>query len=180
MVYEEIIIAGFGGQGILFAGKVLAHAAMCENKYVTYMPSYGAEVRGGTAFCHTVISDTEIASPVITEPTSAVILNTPSKEKFEGKIRKGGVIVLNTSLIGESHRRDDLHYLDVDATVIAEKLGNVRAANMVMIGAYAGKTKIVSLDGLVASFKEVFGSAKQELVVLNEKAIREGWGIGNG
>jgi 2-oxoglutarate ferredoxin oxidoreductase subunit gamma len=180
MLYHEIIIAGFGGQGILFAGKVLAHAAMCENKFVTYMPSYGAEVRGGTAFCHTVISDSEIASPVITEPTSAIILNTPSKEKFEVKVRKGGVIVLNISLIGQSHRRDDVSYLDVDATVIAERLGNVRAANMVMIGAYAGSTKIVTLDGLLASFKEVFGSYKQELVILNEKAIREGWVIGHG
>ncbi|HRZ87599.1 MAG TPA: 2-oxoacid:acceptor oxidoreductase family protein, partial [bacterium] len=155
MIHEEIIIAGFGGQGILYAGKVLATAAMREDRQVTYLPSYGAEVRGGTAFCHTVIAEEEIATPVVTDPTAAVILNTPSKEKFEGKVRKGGLIVLNTSLTGDIHKRADAAYVDVDATEIAERLGNVRATNMVMVGAFAGRARIVPLEALVSASAEL-------------------------
>lgn len=179
MIYEEIIIAGFGGQGILFSGKVLAKAAVDEGKFVTYMPSYGAEVRGGTAFCHVVISDTEIASPAILAPNNAIIMNTPSKEKFENKVKPRGLIVLNTSLTGDNHKREDVVYVDAEATSTAEKLGNVRAANMVMIGAFAGKKKLVSADSLVKAFNEQFESPRKELYALNERAIMEGYKIGN-
>ncbi|MFC2149375.1 2-oxoacid:acceptor oxidoreductase family protein [Candidatus Auribacterota bacterium] len=178
---EEIIISGFGGQGILLAGKVLADAAMREGKNVMYMPSYGAEVRGGTAFCYVIISDRDIPSPVVSNPDTAIILNEPSKLRFEGKIKRGGLMLLNTSMTDDEHRRDDIDYICTGASEKAKEMGNERAANMILLGAYSGRKNMISIDALINSFNEMYGHhhKKKELFILNEKALREGWARAN-
>ncbi|MDP8263440.1 MAG: 2-oxoacid:acceptor oxidoreductase family protein [Candidatus Ancaeobacter aquaticus] len=177
---RKIIISGSGGQGILLAGKVLADAAIKEGKEVTYMPSYGAEVRGGTANVNVIISDEEIASPVVLVPDTVLVFNAPSKDKFEGLVKTGGLMVVNDSIVTKKEKRTDIDYLFISATDIAQTHGSIKSANMVMLGAYSGKTNVISIKSLIASFNEMFGHKKEELRKINEIAIREGWTRGNG
>lgn len=167
----KIVIGGFGGQGVVLAGTVLARAAMAENRYVTQMVSYGAEMRGGTANSTVVISDSEIASPVIERPDVAIILNQPALDKFEELIVSGGLAVVNTSLVGREVQREDLEVVKVAATETANRLGNVRVANIVALGAFIGQTGVVKTASVVRAIEELFLEKKPGLVEINKKAL---------
>jgi 2-oxoglutarate ferredoxin oxidoreductase subunit gamma len=174
---EEIIIAGFGGQGVKFAGTLLAQGAVEEGLQVTFFPSYGAEMRGGTANCSLIISDEKIGSPVVTNPSVVLALNQPSLDKFEERMQAKGLLIVNSSLIDREATRKDLETIKVPATETAEKLGNVKAANMVILGAYLKKRKIISLENMISSLPKVLGVRKKSLVEINEKALQEGNGF---
>jgi 2-oxoglutarate ferredoxin oxidoreductase subunit gamma len=177
--YEDVIIAGFGGQGILFIGKLLAYAVMKEGRNVTWIPSYGPEMRGGTANCTVVVSDEEIGSPVITNPRSLIIMNNPSLEAFEPRLKTGGLLVVNTSLVTLQPKRTDVNIVKVPANEIAIEVGNDKVANMVMLGAYIAKTKIVVKENILEALKKVLGKEKEELFELNKIAFEKGIEIGN-
>ena len=171
---EKIVIAGFGGQGVVLAGNVLAQTALLENKNVAAMVSYGAEVRGGTANCTIIISDDEIASPVVDNPTMAIILNQPSLDKFENKMVKNGLIFLNSSLIETEVKRIDLDVIKVPATAIANELGNVRVANLVLLGAFVKKTNILDLNNVIENLDKFLPKRKHDLLEINKKALQKG------
>ena len=170
----KIIIGGFGGQGVVLAGTVLAKAAMSEDKHVTQMVSYGAEMRGGTANSTVVISDTEIASPVIERPDAAILLNQPSLDKFEGRIASGGLVVINSSLVSREVQRRDLEVVKIEATEIANRLGNVRVANIVALGAFIEKTNLLKTQSVERSIEELFSEKKAGLIEINKKALAKG------
>ncbi len=169
---EEIICAGFGGQGIMFLGRLLASVAMKEGKFVTWMPSYGAEVRGGTAHSMVVISDKEVASPVVTSPATAIVMNQPSLDKFLPKTKPKGLIIINTSLARMDNSKADLDILKIPATEMAAQLGNVKVANMVVLGAYLAKKKIFPLEGAIHALRETMTTQLQKL---NEEAVKAGF-----
>jgi len=170
----KTVFAGFGGQGVLSMGLNLAQAGMLEGKYVTYLPAYGAEVRGGTANCTISISDEEIASPVAASPTYVVAMNQPSMVRFQNKIQAGGVLFLNSSLTQETVSRGDIEIVNVPANAVAEKMGNVKSANMIMLGAFIKKTNLVNLqsliDGLAVALK-----GNQKLIKINKEALSAGY-----
>jgi 2-oxoglutarate ferredoxin oxidoreductase subunit gamma len=170
----KIIIGGFGGQGVVLAGTVLAKAAMSEDKHVTQMVSYGAEMRGGTANSTVVISDTEIASPVIERPDAAILLNQPSLDKFEERIVNGGLVVVNSSLVAREVERQDLDVVKIPATETANNLGNVRVANIVALGAFVEQTGIVKMASVEGALEELFSEKKAGLIEINKKALAEG------
>ena len=169
----EVQFAGFGGQGIMVMGKILAHAAMEEGFEVTWVPSYGPEMRGGTAYCTFVVIDQPIGSPVIKNPTHLVAMNRPSLEKFSNTIKPGGLIFINGSLISVRSGRDDVRELIVPVIEIARDLGTVKAANVVALAAFVAKSGMVSIEALKASIEEEF-AAKKKLIPLNMKAVEEG------
>ena len=169
----EIKFAGFGGQGILLSAKLLAYAAMKQDFFVAWVPSYGPEMRGGTAYCTVVISDKRIGSPIIKNPSHLVAMNRPSLEKFANDVKPGGVIFINSSLIPTRSGRDDIIELVVPANDIAIKAGSVRAANIVALSAFAAKADIVDMQLLKDCVKEEF-SAKTKIIPLNMKAFDEG------
>jgi len=171
---EEIIMAGSGGQGIMFAGTLLAHAAMDEGLNVTYFPSYGAEMRGGTANCTVIISDENIGSPVVTNPSTLLAMNEDSLERFASKVKKGGLIIVNSSLSKKEIAMDKVEVLKIPATELAEKLGDGRVANMVILGAYINRRKAVSLERTTESLRKVLGEERKELLKLNREALRKG------
>jgi 2-oxoglutarate ferredoxin oxidoreductase subunit gamma len=170
----KTVIAGFGGQGVMSMGLNLAEAAMMEAKNLTYLPSYGAEVRGGTANCTVVISDDEIASPVASAPEFVIAMNQPSAVRFQNQIQSGGLFFINSSLVESDLSRGDINVISVPANGIAEKLGSPRSANMVMLGAFIRKSGLVSLDSLINALKSTLGK-KQKLVAINEKALKAGY-----
>jgi 2-oxoglutarate ferredoxin oxidoreductase subunit gamma len=176
-VQNEVIMAGFGGQGVLLIGKMLAYAGMHEGKEVSWLPSYGPEMRGGTANCTVVISDKPVGSPVIRSPRAVVAMNLPSLEKFEPDIRPGGLLLINTSLIDRGSDREDLEVLEVPANEIATELGNPRGANMVALGAYLGATGAVALEHIEEVIRETF-SAKPGVVEVNIEALHKGYELG--
>ena len=167
----KMVFAGFGGQGVLLMGYLTALAAMREGKNVTYLPSYGAEVRGGTANCTVCISDQEIASPVASTPGYAVIMNNPSLVKFANMVAPDGMILLNQSLVHAKVQRDDLKVIALPGTELAHELGEVRSANVVMVGALAQATGVVSLDALKKALAETGLGKKAKVLALNEKAL---------
>ena len=172
----KTIIAGFGGQGVLSMGLNLAQAAMLEGKNVTYLPSYGAEVRGGTANCTVAISDDEIASPVASSPDFVVAMNRPSAVRFQNQIQSGGLFFINSSLVEAGISRGDIDVISVPANSIAEELGSPKAANMVMLGAFTKKTSMVSLSSVIEGLRYTLGK-KQKLLSVNEKALRAGYNL---
>ncbi|OHD07184.1 MAG: 2-oxoacid:ferredoxin oxidoreductase subunit gamma [Spirochaetes bacterium GWC1_27_15] len=174
---SKIILAGFGGQGIIVAGKLLASAAMKLGKNVTHFPSYGAEMRGGTCNCSVVISDKQISSPIINEPDVAIVLNKPSKDKYEPKCKTNGMLILNKSLIKDETKRTDLKVGYIDASEIAERIGNSKVANMVILGAFAKITSLVNINSLIDSLKDVFPTMPDKLLDLNIKALQEGFNL---
>ncbi len=176
---EEIIFAGFGGQGIMLMGKVISYAAMSDGKHVTWMPSYGAEVRGGTAHSMVVISDEIIASPVVKESTICIVMNRPSLQKFETKVKKGGLLIVNKSLIDIDATRKDIDILNIPATSMASELNNLKAANMIILGALLAKRNIVSLESLIDALKDVLPVSHHNMIPINEKAIRKGYEYGS-
>jgi len=171
---EEVIMAGSGGQGIMFAGTLLAHAAMEDGLNVTYFPSYGAEMRGGTANCTVIISDKNIGSPLVTNPSTLLAMNEASLERFALKVKKGGLIVMNSSLSKKEIEIQDVEVLKVPATELAEKLGDSRVANTVILGAYIKRRKLVSLKQAMESLTKVLGDEKENLLELNREALRKG------
>jgi 2-oxoglutarate ferredoxin oxidoreductase subunit gamma len=171
---KKTVFSGFGGQGVLMMGYVLAVSAMRDGKEVTYLPSYGAEVRGGTANCTVVVSDEEIFSPVASSPDYAVIMNNPSLVKYEGMIKEGGTIILNSSLVDTVPPRNDLEIVKVPANDIAKKLGSERTINMIMLGAFVAKTKITSLDSIMNGLTEIVKGKKASVMKLNRKGLDKG------
>lgn len=172
---EKITLAGFGGQGIIMAGLLLAHAAMIEGKEVTHYASYGAEMRGGTCNCYVVISDKEIPSPVINKATTLLIFNQPSKTKFEKTAEKNAKILLNSSLITENPLRDDVKYFLINASEKADMLGSIKSTNMVMLGALSKITNIVKLESLIESLPEIISKRNQKLIEININALKHGY-----
>ncbi len=172
---EKAIMAGFGGQGVMAIGKLLAYAGMLEGKEVSWLPSYGPEMRGGTANCAVIVSDTLIGSPIITDDaTAAIVMNLPSLDKFESDIVKNGKLLINKSLIEKEATRDDINAYYIPANEIASELGNAKAANMVMLGAYLELTKIVKPESIIKAFTKVFGEEKAKFIPLNEEALKKG------
>ena len=172
MSQKRIFIAGFGGQGVLLIGQLIAYAAMYENKKVTWMPSYGPEVRGGTANCTVIISDETIASPLVSSCDILVVMNGPSLERFEHMLIPGGELFINESIISDKNSRADISVNYVDCTGIAvEKLGNAKTANMVMLGAMIKKAGIVETAAMKKAFEAVFCGSKANHISLNMEAL---------
>jgi len=171
---EQNIFAGFGGQGMLLIGEFLAYAGMIENKHVSWLPSYGPEMRGGTANCSVVVSDSPIASPVITTASCVVAMNRPSLEKFEGAVRPGGMLIINSSLIDRKTGRDDVNACYIPANEIAEKLGSPQVSNMVILGAYIEKAKCVKVESVLEALLGKLGTRKAHLVEINKQALAAG------
>ena len=171
---EQTLFAGFGGQGMLTIGQFLAQAGMNEGKYVSWLPSYGPEMRGGTANCSVCISDKPIASPVITSPGCIVAMNRPSLDKFEPMVRPGGLLIINSSLIDVKAKRTDIDVLYVPANEIAEKLGSAQVANVVILGAYLAKHPSVAMEDVLDCIAVKLGKKKAHLVEVNKKALAAG------
>ena len=163
---HQIIIAGFGGQGIMSMGQLLTYAGMLEDKNVSWLPSYGPEMRGGTANCNVIISNDMVASPIITEATAVIAMNRPSLEKFENSVVEGGLLLVNSSLIDIKASRDDIEVCYIRANEIADRLGNSRVANMVMLGAYLGKHPIVNLETIEKVMKKTMAGKKEKFICL--------------
>ncbi len=173
-MHEEIIMAGFGGQGVMSMGQLLAYAGMLEDKEVSWLPSYGPEMRGGTANCSVIVSDDLVASPIVTDATAAIIMNKPSLGKFQDVVIPGGSLFVNSSLVDEKCGREDIDIYYIPANDVADEIGNSRVANMVMLGAYIKKTDIVTPDSVINSLKEVLGPSKAHLIPINEEALKKG------
>lgn len=172
---EELICAGFGGQGILLMGKVVAQAGLLEGRYVTFMPSYGAEVRGGTAHSMVIISSQEIASPVVNSPDTCFAMNEPSFIRFERRLKKNGLFIVNKTLVHAKSKRKDIQLLVLPFTEIANSIvGNIKVANMVALGAYIARKKTVSLNSVLTALKDLLPKSKHHMLPVNEKAIKEG------
>ena len=171
---EEIIISGFGGQGALFAGQLLAYSAMENGFHVTWIPSYGPEMRGGKARCTVVISDEEIGSPLVRRPSAAIVLNIPSMKTFEAAVEPAGVLVVNSSLIPQRSKRSDIRLIAIPATDIATELGSVRLANMICLGALTHATGVVPLAALVQALDDHLPERHRGLLALNKAALRKG------
>ncbi len=171
----ETFFAGFGGQGIMSIGQFLAKTAMQEGQQVVWLPSYGPEMRGGTAYCTVVVSDEPIGSPIISTPKALVVLNRPSMDKFAPRVKSGGTIIVNSSLIEVTSERDDVDELQVPANDIAIECGSPRSTNMVMLGAFVGRTKIVQIKNLKAFVEKKFSGKVAEI---NVKAMMAGHRLG--
>jgi len=170
---NSLLIAGFGGQGVILIGQLLGYSATKAGKNATYYPSYGAEQRGGTANCTVVISDEEIGSPVVTKLDTVIAMNEPSLARFEEWVKPGGTIIVNSSLITRKVSRSDVKVYYVPANDIANKIGNDKAANMVILGSYIGASKALDVASVVATMKEKMAS-KAKFLPMNEAAIQAG------
>ncbi|MFH1786268.1 MAG: 2-oxoacid:acceptor oxidoreductase family protein [archaeon] len=176
MVEQKVVVAGFGGQGILLIGRLLARAAMLEGHHITWISSYGPEMRGGTANCSVVISRKEIGSPLVPNPDAAIVMNLPSFDKFAPCVKRGGILLIDGSLVTRKSPRKDISQFTVNANDIAKGLGDPIAANMVMLGAYLKLTKAVSLSSVMKAMKEMLPPHRQKLIPLNKKAVEAGMG----
>ncbi|MEW6541170.1 MAG: 2-oxoacid:acceptor oxidoreductase family protein [Bacillota bacterium] len=175
---EEVLIAGFGGQGILSTGQLLACAGMREGLHVAWIPSYGPEMRGGTANCGVTLSDAEISSPLVTEPNVLIAMNGPSLEKYGSAVGPGGVILYNSSLVKDYRPRPGVLALGVDANRVAERIGSVRVAANVVLGAYIGLSGVISVAAAVAALKEVLPVHRHKLIPANQRALEQGAALG--
>ena len=171
---KKILVAGYGGQGIVAIGNVISRAGMIEGKNVTGMVSYGAEMRGGTANAAVIVSDEEISSPIVTYPNVAIVMNQPSLDRFEPDVSKGGLIVMNESMTHRSLKRGDLEKISVPATDIANEMGNLKVANIVILGAFIKHTGLLKLESIEQALRDLFGAKKPEMVELNIKALHAG------
>jgi 2-oxoglutarate ferredoxin oxidoreductase subunit gamma len=176
-MYNEIIMAGFGGQGVLLIGKLLTYAGMKAGLEVTWMPAYGPEMRGGTCNCTVVLSSRQVGSPISQRPHGVIVLNRQSIDKFEATVRPGGIMVVNTSLINRDAERKDIIVVPVPANQIAVEAGSGKAANMVALGAFLGTSKLVDL-GLVKDMLAETFAGRQKLVALNHVCLDKGFAIG--
>ncbi len=171
---KEFIFAGFGGQGMLLIGKFLAMACMLDGKHVSWLPSYGPEMRGGTANCSVIVSDDDVASPMVGKADAVVAMNLPSLDKFENSVRPGGVLVINSSLIERKSTRDDITVVYCDAMKIAEDIGNPKGANVAILGALMEKMPVVSVDKMMEAIKIELGERKLKFLDGNKKALLAG------
>lgn len=171
---KEIIISGFGGQGVMSIGKNLVEAGMAEGFHVTWAPSYGPEMRGGTANCSVVLSDKPVGSPVFTHPTELIAMNAPSIDKFGPLVRSGGLVLINSSVVKESFLRPDVRTIYVPCEDIAYELGNPKVANMVMLGAYIASTGALRQETIEEMIAEMFTGPKAKLVPMNIEALHRG------
>ncbi|MFC1509064.1 2-oxoacid:acceptor oxidoreductase family protein [Candidatus Omnitrophota bacterium] len=176
---EDIIFSGFGGQGIMLMGKALSYAAMKNGKFVTWLPSYGAEVRGGTAHSMVIISDEPVASPLVKEPSLCVVMNKPSLQKFEKRLKKHGLLIINKSMVESDSVRNDIDVLEVPATDMAFTLGDTRIANMIVLGALLAKKKILPLEVLADSLESIISKKRQDSIPINKEALRKGYEYGS-
>ncbi|ADL07598.1 2-oxoacid:acceptor oxidoreductase family protein [Thermosediminibacter oceani] len=170
----EVIMAGFGGQGIMLMGEILAHSAMLEGREVSWIPSYGPEMRGGTANCMVVVSDKRIPSPIISSPDILVAMNKPSMDKFTPIVKSGGIVILNKALIDEKPARQDIEVIEVDASGIADELGNMKVANMVALGVLVGRTGVVRPETVLKSIDHFLPEHRKNMFEINEKALMRG------
>lgn len=170
---EDLIIAGFGGQGVMSMGQMLAYSGLEEGKNVLWMPAYGPETRGGFANCTVIVSDEEIGSPIVSHPSSIIVLNQPSLDKFEDSLVPGGLLIVNTSMVVREVRRKDIQVIKVNATEIATELGDQRAANMVALGAFLERKPLVKRESIIKTLKKLFAK-KPHVVPINQKALEEG------
>jgi len=173
-MYQGIRISGFGGQGVISAGILLAYSGMIEGKNVSFFPSYGAEMRGGTANCSVVISDEEETTPIVSEPNTVIVFNEPSLAKFEPMVKSGGLLIINSSLVHSRPKRKDIKVLEVPCNQVAGEIGNAKVMNMVALGALAENTGALSVDTIVKSLSAVYKKLKPEVLQLNEKALKKG------
>lgn len=171
---EKVIFAGFGGQGVMLMGQMLAYVATAKELHTVWIPSYGPETRGGTANCSVTIAKQMINSPIITEADSAVVLNLPSLQKFEPRLKKNGLLIVNNNAIEDYTYRTDIRVLLLDANRMALKLGNLKVANMIMLGAYLEATAIFPKEALFEIFKKTFTGSKEKLLDLNYQAVELG------
>ncbi len=171
---DKILLAGFGGQGVMFIGKVLAYSGMLGGREVCWIPSYGPEMRGGTANCSVLIADEEIHSPVISQADAGIVLNQPSYDRFLERIKPGGTLVVNSSIVTVTPNREDITVIAVEATELANEIGNSSLANMVCLGALLPALSLVNLDSVQKAMDEVIGKKKPELYDLNAAAISRG------
>ena len=170
----EIILAGFGGQGIMFAGQLLSYAAMDAGREVTWIPSYGPEMRGGTANCTVVIADEEIGSPVVKNPDVALVMNLPSLDKYEPLVKPGGVLVINASMVDRGARRSDINSVAVPCNEIAEGIGSPRLANMVAVGALLTACSVLSMAEIEAALNAHMPGRHKNLLPKNLEALQKG------
>lgn len=175
MLNERILCAGFGGQGIMSLGKLIAYTGMLDGRHVTWMPSYGPEMRGGTAYCSVVVSDNQIGSPIVTsKATSLIVMNLPSLEKFERSVVSGGLILMNSSLIDRKASRKDVNVHVLDANNLADACANPKAANLVMLGAYVALRGMPRMEHIVRALKNVFSIRSKKLIDLHIKTLQCG------
>ena len=170
----ETIMAGFGGQGLLFSGKVLAHAALIEGKELSWLPSYGPEMRGGTCNCSVIVSDTPVGSPIIAHPNVLMVMNEPSLDKFEDCVAAGGTIFVDSSLIARKVKRTDVEVVYIPATQMAKDMEATSLANMIILGAIVAKTALVKSETVVEALKHTISARKAALLDLNLKAVAAG------
>ena len=171
---DKIILSGFGGQGVMFIGKVMAYAGMAGDLQVCWIPSYGPEMRGGTANCSVIIADDEIHSPVIEQADAAIVLNQPSYDKFLPKIKPGGVLVVNSSIVQAENPRTDITMVEVPATDLANELGKPALANMVCLGALLPKLSLLKESAVAQAMQSLVGKKKPEMYEVNMAAIAKG------
>ncbi|PLV60135.1 2-oxoacid:acceptor oxidoreductase family protein [Thermotoga sp. KOL6] len=174
MGYHGIIIAGFGGQGVMLMGQVLATAAVIEGKNTTWLPSYGPEMRGGTANCTVVIDEKPVTSPIIDHPTEVIAMNLPSMIKFGPRLKAGGILFVNSSVVDKKLERKDVEIIEIPANDIAEEIGLQKVANMVMLGAFIETTKVVRFESIEKALEEKLKGSKRMFLSVNLDAIRRG------
>ena len=170
----EILIAGFGGQGVLFGGQLMAYAAMDEGREVTWIPSYGPEMRGGTANCTVVIADEEIGSPLVRFPQAVIAMNLPSLDKYEGVVKPGGVIVVNSSMVNREVQRKDLRMVMIPGNEIAESLGDRRMTNMVLLGGLLANLPVLTVEAVGRALEAHLPTRHKRLLPLNLQALQRG------
>lgn len=173
-MHEEIIISGFGGQGSLFAGQLLTYAGMDEGYQVTWIPSYGPEMRGGTAHCTVVLSDEPIGSPIIRNPTIVIAMNPPSMERYEPLLKPGGLLVINSTLVRRPPQREDITVLPVPGNELAAELGNVKMMNVVLLGALLAVKPIVPLEAVERALDNYIPESRRAIIEPNKQALRRG------
>ena len=173
---ERVVLAGFGGQGLLFAGKVMAYAGLIEGREVSWLPSYGPEMRGGTANCSVTISDEPIGSPLVCDPTAVIVMNQPSLEKFEGAVVSGGIMVMDSTMVPTLPTRDDVRVVTIPATAMAEEAGIKGLANIILVGRLWAETGFCARETLDAAIEKCVPASKAAMVDKNKKAIQLGIG----
>ena len=173
-MYQGIRISGFGGQGVISAGYLLAQAGKTGGKEVSFFPAYGAEMRGGTANCSVVVASDEVSTPIVSTPDTAIVLNEPSLAKFEPTVEPGGLLIVNSSLVNSKPTRTDIRVLYVPCNQIAGELGNAKIMNMVALGAFAAATGAMTIDAIAKALPKVYKKLKPEVIELNVKALKRG------
>ncbi len=173
-MHEEVIISGFGGQGALFAGQLLTYTGMDEGWHVTWIPSYGPEMRGGTAHCIVIISDDDIGSPIIRQPSICIVMNPPSMDKYDPLVRPGGLLVANSTLVRTRTQRDDIEVIYVPANELAAELGNVRMANVVLLGAMLGRREILPIESVKRTLDQHIPERRKHIIEPNKRALDRG------